>query len=362
MLINFLDLGFYNDDFEEAILDDVRQILRNGIFINGPETKKFSSKFSKYIGCEFGLSVANGTDALEIALSSMCLDPNSEIIIPENTFFATAEAVVTAGYKPVIAPVCAKSNNLTVETIKSVETRHTKAVIFVHLYGNPVGVEEVADYCTVRGYELLEDCAQAHGAKIQDRFAGTFGRFGCFSFYPGKVLGGIGDAGFIACKFEDDFERIRRIANHGRLQKFDHKIFGRNSRMDEVQAAYLSRRLDYLEQDIEQRSLVAETYHLNINNDFVKLFPLNNLVRHAYHLYVMEVQADHYVGLIRHLELSGIQTGVHYPQLLQNIEAFGGTPYDEDRCMRNIVSLPIGPHMSVEAALHVCREINAYAG
>lgn len=363
VLVPFLEVrkSFFGLGLKIALA--ILRVLRHRRFINGPEVSRFEDDFARYLGVSGSVGVANGTDGLEIALEAMNFPYGSEVIVPANSFVASAEAVVRTGLNVIFADIY-DDGTLNHEHARELITEQTVALIHVHMFGNPKGVLESARLCEDYGIALIEDCAQAHGARIGQQNAGTFGELGVFSFYPGKVLGGYGDGGAIVFRDSDLGQKCRRIANHGRLLKFDHDVVGRNSRLDSIQAAVLAAKLPFLNRDVQRRNEVADLYRECLAELSEVTLPRKSEdgERHAYHLFVGEfLRRD---DLAEFLAENGVQTGIHYPQALDELAPFATGSGDQCEVSRRraqtMLSLPMGPHLKKRKVRYVCRLIRSF--
>ncbi|MBX7171836.1 MAG: DegT/DnrJ/EryC1/StrS family aminotransferase [Pyrinomonadaceae bacterium] len=342
------------------------KVLSETAFISGKYAKEFEESFAKYIGANHCVAVANGTDALEIGLQAIGVGAGDEVLVPANTFFATAEAVSNIGAKPVFVDIDENYYNIDSAKIEEKITPKTKAIIPVHLYGLPAEMDEIMAIAKKHNLKVLEDCAQAHGATYKGKTVGTFGDVATFSFYPSKNLGAFGDAGAIVSNSKDVADKARLIANHGQPEKYKHNLVGRNSRMDGIQAAVLSIKLPHLEIWLEARRKHAETYNKLLADSglIVPIAPEHS--RHTYHLYV--VQVPNREKVMAKLAEDGIDSGLHYPIALPFLEAyadFGHQPSDfpvAHSQMDKILSLPMYAELTDEMIETVCRSLkNAVA-
>jgi dTDP-4-amino-4,6-dideoxygalactose transaminase len=350
------------DEFDAAVL----KVLSETAFISGKYAKEFEEAFAGYLGANHCVAVANGTDALEIGLQAIGVGAGDEVIVPANTFFATAEAVSNVGAKPVFVDIEEKYYNLDPAKIEEKITPKTKAIIPVHLYGLPAEMDEIMAIAGKHNLKVLEDCAQAHGATYKGKTVGTFGDVATFSFYPSKNLGAFGDGGAIVTNSAEVSERARLIANHGQPAKHRHSLIGRNSRLDGIQAAVLSIKLPHLDGWLEARRGHAETYN-RLLADSGLITPLApEYSRHTYHLYVVRVPNREKV--IAKLSEDGIETGLHYPVALPFLEAYAGLGHQPEDFpvassqMDKILSLPMYAELTEEMIETVCRSLkNAVA-
>ena len=324
--------------------------------------QKFERKFSSYCDCDHCIACGNGTDALTYLLKAMNLREGSTVIVPANTFIATAEAVIANGLKVRFADVD-EDYTISPDSVEKLidKNKNVSAVIAVHLYGLPAKIDKLETITKKHGIKLIEDAAQAHGAEFNGRRAGSLADGAIFSFYPGKVLGAAGDAGAITVNSSEVAERARMLCDHGRTQKYFHDFSGGNSRMDSVQAAVLNIKLKYLEKWIERRNEVAATYlELLRNVKSVELPTVRHGLRHAWHLFVIRVKERD--TLINYLEQEGIQCGVHYPYSLPEQPVFKEhfkycKDYRAVLWSKEYISLPIGEHMTDEMIHYVVSKI-----
>ena len=353
-MIKFLDLAAQYESIKPKIDAAIANVIRDTAVIGGKYVKEFEQQFADYVGLKHCIGVANGTDALEIAIEALGLPPGSDIIVPGNSFIASSEAVTRCGHKVVFADVDHGCYTLTAETVLSKITERTKAVIAVHIYGHPCDMDGLLEICDEHGLMLIEDCAQAHGARYKGRSVGTFGQFAAYSFYPGKNLGAYGDAGALTTQDEGLSIRAVKIANHGRIAKYDHELEGRNSRLDGLQAAILSAKLPYLESWTQRRIEIADYYLQHLAGIDGLILPVRqSWARQVYHLFV--VRTTRRDELKAFLAALGIETGIHYPIALPKLNAYSyiGSPDVNafyNRTDKTLLSLPIGEHLTLESA------------
>jgi dTDP-4-amino-4,6-dideoxygalactose transaminase len=349
------------------------QSLARSDFIQGEAVASFEREFASFTGVQHCIGVANGTDALELALEALALAPGDVVIVPAMTFAATAEAVVRQGLHPHFADadpdtLCVGPDQL-LEAIATAP-RPPRACIAVHLYGRACVEEAFRRVLAQRGIALIEDCAQAHGARIGGRHVGNAGRIGCFSFYPGKNLGALGDAGALVTSDAELAQRVRSLRDHGRTSKYTHGEVGRNSRLDGLQARFLSVKLRHLEAWTAARRDIAALYEERLDRaaGIAPLARPDDLGRHVYHLYVVRVAgADgRRDALIRHLEASAISSGIHYPVPLHQQPAFAryaaGSLPEAARAAREVLSLPMDPLMTEKDVDEVCAALRGFNG
>lgn len=359
MKIPFVDLKAQYLGLKDEIDAAVSSVMSETAFISGRYAAAFEASFAEYIGITHCVAVANGTDALEIALQAVGIEPGDEVIVPANTFFATAEAVTNIGAKPVFVDSDPVFYNIDPTRIEDKITAKTTAIIPVHLYGLPAEMDEIMAIAKRNSLKVVEDCAQAHGATYKGKKVGTFGDVATFSFYPSKNLGAAGDAGAIVTNDTETAERARLIANHGQPAKNRHTIEGRNSRMDGIQAAVLSVKLLYLDGWLDARRAHAGLYDDLLADSGIALPTAPLYSSHVYHLYVVRV-SDRYAAAAT-LGEQGIETGIHYPVALPFIEAYaprGYKPADfpvSHAQMGQLLSLPMYAELTDEMIGEVCR-------
>ena len=363
MKVPFVDLKAQylslKTEFDAAILD----VVANTAFVSGRYAAKFESEFAQYIGTQHCVAVANGTDAIEIALQALAIGAGDEVIVPANTFFATAEAVANVGATVVFVDCEPNFYNIDVAKIEEKITPRSKAIIPVHLYGLPAEMDAVMQIARKHGLKVIEDCAQAHGAKYKGQTVGTFGDVATFSFYPGKNLGAYGDAGAIVTNDSEIAERCRLIANHGQPSKYHHTLIGRNSRMDGIQAAVLSVKLRHLDKWLDARRANAARYNELLADTGIALPETPEHSTHTFHLYVIRVKNRDAVAA--KLNEVGIDTGLHYPTALPFLEAYSDKNYQPSDFpvahsqMGDLLSLPMYAELTDEMIEYVCENLKA---
>lgn len=364
-MIRFLDLQSQYRSIKPAIDAAIAETIETSAFIGGAALKRFEAAFAAFQQAEHCIGVGNGTDSLEIILEAMDLPAGSEVIVPANSFISSSEAVTRSGHRVVFADVDPATYTLTLDTILPHVTDRTAAIMLVHLYGYPAPMGPIVEWARARGIRIVEDCAQAHGAELDGRRVGAIGDAGSFSFYPGKNLGAYGDGGGIVTNDAELAKRCRMIANHGRLQKYDHAFEGRNSRLDGLQAAILLAKLPHLDAWVDQRNAIARAYLdglADVPGIVLPTLPANG--RHAFHLFV--IRTDRRDALQAFLAEREIQTGIHYPIALPKLGAYdylgtGGADLFANRTDTTLLSLPIGEHLTVADAAVVVEAVKAFA-
>ena len=355
--VPFLDLIGQYATISTEIESAIHGVISSASFIGGEPASRFEHQFSEYLGTTNCVGVGNGTDALEIALTVLNLPQGSEVIVPANSFVATAEAVTRSGLRPVFADVD-DTYTLDLDSVEEAISPRTSAVIAVHLYGHPCHMDGILSLAEQHGLRVIEDCAQAHGATVGGRKVGSIGHAAAFSFYPGKNLGAYGDGG--AVTFRDDImaERARMLANHGRMNKYDHEFVGRNSRLDGLQAAILSVKLPYLDSWLERRRVIASRYRTRLADCCaVMLGSRGSDVEHAYHLFVLRTPFRN--ELIDFLTDNNVATGIHYPVAIPALQAYRTEHLQSCQDMRavqwaeQVVSIPCHEMLTDEQVDHV---------
>tara|TARA_B100000315_G_scaffold248614_1_gene278689 strand:+ start:749 stop:1897 length:1149 start_codon:yes stop_codon:yes gene_type:complete len=354
---------------EEKLTGVIRQVLADGRFIGGPTVANFEEKFARFSGAAYCVGVGNGTDALFLTLKTLGVSEGDEVILPSHTFTATAEAVRLVGGRPVFAEIDEATFNIDPEDVANKITPKTRALLPVHLYGRPADIPSLEDLSSSYGVDLVYDAAQAHGALHRGTPIARFGRASAFSFYPGKNLGAFGDAGAVLSNDEMLANRARMLANHGRAEKYTHELSGVNSRIDSLQAAILSLKLDYLSEWCDARRRHATAYsELLAGFEKIRLPDLGGEDIHGMHLFVIRVPAPDREGLIRYLHERKIETGIHYPIPLHMQPCNRDLGYKEgsfpvtERLVNEVLSLPMFPELTEPEIDRVSEAIKGYFG
>ena len=311
-MIKFVDLSAQYHSIKVEIDQTIQSVIENSAFIGGKHVTQFETNFSDYVGASCCVGVGNGTDALEIAIEALNMPLGSEIIVPANSFIASSEAVTRTGHKVVFADVDSESYILSIESVKNLITSQTKAIIAVHLYGHPCDMDELTKLAKEHDIYIIEDCAQAHGSEYKGQRIGSLGDIATFSFYPAKNLGAYGDGGAITTSNGMLASQCRKIANHGRMSKYEHDFEGRNSRLDGLQAAILDVKLNYLDSWIAKRISNASLYLKELDGVGDLVLPVRQAwAKQAYHLFVIRTSRRN--ELQSYLSKNNIQIGIHYP-------------------------------------------------
>jgi dTDP-4-amino-4,6-dideoxygalactose transaminase len=363
-MIKFLDLHSQYLSIQGEIDEAIASVIRDSAYVGGRHVTQFEENFGSYQNAQYCIGVGNGTDALEIAIEALNMPIGSEIIVPANSFIASSEAVTRSGHRVVFADVDAESYVISIKDIKKCITTKTKAIMAVHLYGHPCDMDELTILAKECGLYIIEDCSQAHGSEYKEKRVGGIGDVATFSFYPGKNLGAYGDGGAITTNNGELAVQCRKIANHGRVAKYDHDFEGRNSRLDTIQAAILNVKLKYLDSWIEKRIEVANKYLLELDGVGDIILPIKQRwAKQAYHLFV--IRTNRRDELKAYLSEKGIQTGIHYPISLPKLKAYEYMKQVNDQMFANssdvsLLSLPIGEHLLEEDVLHVSNSIKLF--
>lgn len=367
MKVPFLDLGVINRRLSTELNSAFADCLNSGHYILGEQLQGFENAFAAYCGAPESVGVGTGLDALTLALKAMDVGAGDEVIVPGSTFIATWMAVSALGAIPVPVDVESGSCLLDLDLVPAAITSRTKAVVPVHLYGQMVDMPRLAALAEERGLSIVEDAAQAHGAVWEGKGPGHWGGAAAFSFYPGKNLGAIGDGGAVVVQDLRLARRLRRLRNYGSEVKYRHDEMGANSRLDELQAALLRVKLDYLDADNKARLHVANTY-LRLLADISELeMPVfANEATPSWHLFV--VKTDERMKLQAFLAQRGVETLIHYPCPPHRQPAYASLRISDERLpvscalAERVLSLPIGPHLDLEQVAHVCRCVREFFG
>lgn len=365
MRVDFLDLKVQYLSIQSEIQAQLLAVLDSCAFTGGKFVQQFEAQFSELHQVPFCVGVNNGTSALHLTMLALDIGPGDEVIVPTNTFFASAEAVSLAGAKPVFVDCENEFYNIDPKQLEQALTPKTKAVIGVHLYGQPANMQALTTFCQQHGLFLIEDCAQAHLAEYQDIPVGNFGIAGCFSFYPGKNLGAYGEAGAIVTKDEALYKKMCAIRDHGASQKYHHDYIGHNYRMSGFQGAVLGVKAKYIQAWTDARIHNANLYDQLLKDVSEIQLPKRRAdSKHVYHLYV--IQTSERDALMAYLNEQGIFCGIHYPIPCHRQKAYehlqlpeGSFPVAESTA-KKILSLPMYPELTEEKIQYVCDHIQQY--
>lgn len=373
MNIPFLSLKDVTALHGAEINEAVSRVVNGGWYLQGEENKKFEKDFSEFIGAKFTVGCANGLDALiwifRAYIEMGVMQPGDEVIVPANTYIATILAITENGLVPVLVEPKPNTLEIDEDLIESHITSKTKAIAIVHLYGRIAYTNKIGELCKKYNLKLVEDCAQSHGCKFEDgRLAGNLGDAAGFSFYPGKNLGALGDGGAMVTNDEELAKAVRALANYGSQKKYVFKYAGRNSRLDEVQAAVLDVKLKYLVEDNAHRKEVAHYYYEHINNPLITLPDLLPDEQNAYHLFPIVVRDGKRDALHDYLAENGVGTVCHYPIAPHKQECYSKETWNvpqlslpiTERLADEELSIPIGPTISMDEVKEVVKLINSF--
>ncbi|MFT4746633.1 MAG: dTDP-4-amino-4,6-dideoxygalactose transaminase [Congregibacter sp.] len=365
-MIKFLDLQGENAKFKNKLKMAACRVIDSGWYLQGEELATFEKQFSDYCEVDHTVGVANGLDALTLILKSWktlgLLKDKDEVLVPANTFIASILAISANQLVPVLVDPDPTTFNMTAQGILSAITTRTRVIMPVHLYGQMAPMDEIVDIAQRHNLLVLEDSAQAHGAIWSGKKAGSWGHAAAFSFYPGKNLGALGDAGAVTTNDPILAERVRTLGNYGSNVKYQHSIKGCNSRLDEIQAAMLCVKLQNLDNDIKSRQKIAWNYINEIKNQWVTLPVVSDLNAHVWHIFV--VKSKHRNALQQHLTTHGIQTLIHYPVAIKNQQAYsecqGKALPVSDKLQQEVLSLPLYPTLSEADQQQIIDTINTF--
>jgi len=364
MKIPLIDLKAQYQTIKDEINEGIHQVIEKASFVGGEYVSRFEEDFAKAIGPKFCVGVGNGTDALFAALKCLGIGPGHEVVVPVNSFIATAEAVTMAGAHIVFVDVNPEDHLIDVNALSENVSEKTKAVIPVHLYGQAADMDQVNVQAEKHGLIVIEDAAQAHLAEYKGRKVGNFGKAACYSFYPGKNLGAYGDGGAVLTNDYELAERASMFTNHGRSEKYNHEFEGVNSRLDALQAVILSVKLKYLENWTTARREKAEIYSRCLSIPEIKLPLEDEKNKHVYHLFVIRCKERD--ALRAYLDENGISTGIHYPiplHLLKAYEYMGSKKGDfpvAEQLASEILSLPLYPEITEDQIVYISDNIKSY--
>lgn len=360
-MIEYENLKKLNEPFFAEYAEKFKRVCESGWYILGEEVRIFESSFAKYCNAGHCIGVANGLDALIIALKVFSFKAGDEIIVPSNTYIATILSVLNCGLKPVLVEPRLATYNIDPEAIEAAITPKTKAIMVVHLYGKCCEMERINDIASRFNLRVIEDCAQAHGANIKGKKTGTFGDLGAFSFYPTKNLGALGDGGCLTTNGSDIAERVKMYRNYGSQKKYYNEVIGINSRLDEVQAAFLSVKLQVLDKINEHKNRLASIYSTRLKDDFIKPVVQDGYYD-VYHIY--NIRHPRRDQLKSYLDQHGVKTEIHYPVPPHKQNAMSGIlsgsfPISEE-IHATTLSLPVSYFHKEEQIHHVVDVLNKF--
>lgn len=371
-MIPFLDLKTINAQYRAELIEAATRVIDSGWYICGNELTKFENQFAQYCNTKHCIGVANGLDALVLTIRAWKelgkLNDDDEVLVPANTYIASILAITENNLTPILVEPDTNTFNICPKNAKNAITKKTRAILPVHLYGQIAPMKEILALAKEFNLLVLEDCAQAHGASIDSVKAGAWGDAAGFSFYPGKNLGALGDAGAITTNDDELAHTLKALRNYGSHEKYKNLYQGVNSRLDEIQAAMLNVKLKYLNDEISARKKIAQIYTDNIDSPYFTL-PINkstsvvDLDSHVWHLFV--IRSDKREALQKHLHDNGIQTLIHYPVPPHKQQAYKDWGYLDlpltEKIHQEVMSLPIGPTMTTDEAMFVAKICNEFA-
>lgn len=365
MNISFVDLKAQYNTIKDEIDEAIQSVIDETAFIKGKYVERFEKEYAEKYGVKHCISVANGTDAIYVSLKALGIGPGDEVITVANSWISTSETISQAGAKPVFVDIDPDYYSIDVTKIEEKITLRTKAIIPVHLFGQPAEIEKIKQICETHNLHLIEDCAQAHFAEYKGQKVGTFGIAGTFSFYPGKNLGAYGDAGAIISNDDDFVISARAFANHGALKKHEHEMEGINSRMDGIQASVLSAKLPHIFEWNRKRYENALLY-TELLQEIENVVPpsIRPDVKHIFHLYV--IRTKNRDELQNYLQAWGISTGIHYPTALPFLKAYGYLNHKPEDFpvaydyQKEVLSLPMFPELSTEMIEYVAGQVKDF--
>lgn len=361
-MVPFLDLQSINEHFRKSLQAAFDRVLDSGWVMLGHELERFEQEFADYCGVKHCIGVGNGLDAMRLVLTAWGIGPGDEVIVPSNTYIATFLAVTAVGAQPVPVEPREDTFNIDPALVGPAVTKRTRAILPVHLYGQTADLDPLLDIAHRNGLKVVEDCAQAHGARYHGRSAGALGDAGCFSFYPGKNLGALGDGGAVTTNDDLLAEQLRLWRNYGSRTKYHHEIAGVNSRLDELQAAFLRAKLPELERQNRRRGEIASRYHDGLGDTALILPSVPEWSEPVWHLYVVRTKERD--TLQRALVKEGVGTLIHYPipphrqPALRGYSFSNNTYHIAESMADTVLSLPIGPHLTdeqVDQVITACR-------
>lgn len=370
-MIPFLDLKAINQQHRQALIEAATRVIDSGWYVLGHEVKAFEQEFAMYCGTEYCVGMANGLDALVLTLRAWKemgkLREGDEVIVPANTYIASVLAITENRLKPILVEPDGNTYNLCPQKVRMAITPNTRAIVAVHLYGQLAPMKELMDIADENQLLVLEDSAQAHGALIDGKRAGNWGHAAAFSFYPGKNLGALGDGGSVTTNDPELAQTVRALGNYGSHKKYENIYQGVNSRLDEMQAALLRVKLQHLDADTLVRKQIAVAYAQGIYNPLVRLpiasdAAVAGLDHHVFHLFVVRVHQR--AAFQAHLKAAGIDTLIHYPIPPHQQQAYrnynGMSMPLTEVIHQEVVSLPMGPAMTMDEASQVIRAVNNF--
>jgi dTDP-4-amino-4,6-dideoxygalactose transaminase len=366
MKVNFVDLKAQYQSIKPEIDSAIQDVISNTAFILGKAVADFEEQFAKYCGVKYSLGINSGTSALIMALQAVGIGKGDEVVTTPNTFIATAEAISCAGATPVFVDMEEKSYNMDPGKLEKAITKKTKAVVPVHLYGQPADMDPILDIAKKKGVVVIEDACQAHGAEYKGKRTGSLGKMGCFSFYPGKNLGAYGEGGGVTTDDEEMVRKIKALRDHGSPKKFYHEFIGNNCRLEGIQGAVLAVKLKHLDKWNDGRRKNAELYKKHLRGTEVKLPQEMPYAKHVYHVFCVQVKDRE--KLIEFLSKKEIFTNIHYPIPIHLQKAYSFLGYKKgdfpvvESSMDEILSLPMFAELTEEQIKYTADCIREFYG
>ncbi|MFL0251663.1 DegT/DnrJ/EryC1/StrS family aminotransferase [Clostridium neuense] len=364
MNIPFVNFSPMHDEISKEIEDKFKTIYKNNWFILGKEVESFEDEFSDYCGVKHCIGCGNGLDSLHLMLRAAGIGKGDEVIVPSNTYIATVLAISYVGAKPVLVEPNINTYNINPDLIEDSITSRTKAIMVVHLYGQVAQMDKIMKVAEKYNLMVFEDCAQAHGAKFKGKVVGTFGKASGYSFYPGKNLGALGDAGAVLTNDDDVCEKVRALRNYGSNKKYYNEYQGYNSRLDELQAGFLSVKLNYLDKWNEDRKKTANIYSKGMVNNEIEKVQVIEGSNPIWHIY--PIRCKNRNGLQQYLKENGVNTLIHYPVPIHLQKAYenlgikkGALPISE-KIANEVLSLPIWYGMKPNEIEYVIDKVNKW--
>ena len=363
-MIKFYDITKNDDKYSKKIYETIKYNIRNNDFVNGNSKKLFEKNFAKYIGVKHCIGVANGTDALEIALRALNLPKNSEVLLQWNTYISTAFSISNNDLKPIFVDVNIETHMIDIDNIEKYITPKTKAICVVHLYGSSPNMEKIIYIANKYRLYLIEDCAQSHGSLYKKQKTGSFGHISCFSFYPSKNLGCYGDGGAICTNDQCLYEQIVLLHNLGIKGKNNHILIGKNSRLDSIQASILDLKLQYLDMNNMKRNRIANIYISHLKSEKKIILPIiDENCSPVWHLFVIRVLNNKRDCLKSFLKSIIFETAIHYPIPIHKQQAYlqGNDTYvNSEIICDQLLSLPMYPSLELKHIYYICYKIKLF--
>ncbi len=362
--IPLIDLGIQHKDLESELMEAMNRVLRSSAFILGEDVDRFEEEFAKYCNAKYCVGLDNGTSALELGMRALGIGVGDEVVTPVNSFIASSSAISMTGATPVWADCDPKTYNINSLEIEKKITKKTKAIMPVHLYGQPGDMKKILYISKKYKLHVIEDACQAHGALYDGKRVGSLGAFAAFSFYPGKNLGAFGDAGILVTNDREIYETVKKMRNYGQSRKYHHDFIAWNRRLDSIQAAILRVKLKYLDVWNMKRTQHAKLYNELLKNTKVVVPYLDPSAVHVYHQYV--IQVNNRTNLQKYLKTRGISTGIHYPIPIHLQKAYkflggkrGDFPVAEEHASK-LLSLPMYPQLAEEKIYYIANAIKKF--